>query len=505
MLIPLQFPPGFLKNGTPYQRRGRWIDGNLVRWYQGSIRAIGGWLRRTTFTGVEIPALIADATLEAIRDGFAWRSLSQEQNLVFGSNLKLYHISQIGAVTDVTPVGVTTSAKDALTASGYGLGPYGLGAYGVENDLGAFEPVPPNRWAFDNFGEILLTCQRGVGPLYELAIGTLVLSSVTNAPSACQDVIVTDQRIVFTLGADMEPRLAKWSDVSNRTQWTAAVSNQAGDYTLPGSGKLLRALKVLNQIFILGEADAYVAQYLGPPYVFGFELAARNCGPLSAEAIAGTEKFALWWGNRQFWSFDGAVANLPCDVMEFLQRDVDFTQKSKITAFSNQQYSEVWWLYQSLSTTTTEVDSYVAYNYVDNTWWTGRLNRTVGVDIGTLGTPTMVRADGVIFLHELKGVATGAETPYIESGGVEVAGGNKNMAVRYIFPDTEASGDVTMTMYGKQFPSDTEYTYGPYVYNNPTPTRALGREIRFRFDGASVNFEVGVMRADVAPVGGGYR
>ena len=504
MLIPLQFPPGMYKNGTPYQRKGRWQDGNLVRWYEGSIRAIGGWLRRQTGAGTDIPTLIADPTVEAIRDGFSWRSLNQDQNVVFGSNMKLYHMSQVGAITDITPVGVTVSDKDAIAASGYGLGPYGFGAYGVENDLGAFEPIPPNRWAFDNFGEVLLTCQRSVGPLYELDLNTLTLSNVTNAPADCQDVIVTDQRIVFTIGADQEPRLVKWSDAANRTQWASSISNQAGDYTLQGSGKLLRSINVLKQVLIVGETDAYVAQYIGPPYVYGFDLVGRNCGPICAEAVVGTEKFAMWWGNRQFWMFDGALQQVPCDVMEFLMRDHDPTQVAKITAVTNQRFSEIWWFYQSQSTTTTEVDSYVMFNYRDGTWWTGRLDRTAAIDSGTLSRPVMVSSGGLIYNHELRGVTVDG-TPFIESGPVDIANGERNVALRYIYPDTETLGDISMTVFAKQFPSDTEYTYGPYVYNNPTPTRVLGREIRFRFTGESVNFEIGVMRAEVAPMGNGQR
>jgi hypothetical protein len=390
MLIPLSIPPGIYKNGTPYQRRARWIDGNLVRWYEGSIRAIGGWLRRQTSAGVDIPALFADPTLEAVRDGFAWRSLAQDQHIVFGSNLKLYHLGQTGTITNITPVGVTTSDKDAEFPTGYGFGPYGSGAYGVENDLSAFEPVPPQRWAFDNFGEILLACQRGVGPMYELNADTLVISNVTNAPTDCQDLIVTDQRIVFTIGSGGEPRLVKWSDTADRNEWTSAVDNQAGDYTLQGSGKLFRAINVLKQVLILGETDAYTAQYIGPPYVYGFDLAGRNCGPLAAEAVVGTDRFAIWWGNRQFWTYDGAIQAIPCDVMEFLMADVNFGQASKITAVTNQSFSEIWWLYQSNTSTTTDVDSYVMYNHVDKTWWTGRIDRTAGIDRGTISRSVMV-------------------------------------------------------------------------------------------------------------------
>lgn len=42
-LFPLAFPPGIYRNGTEYQSKGRWYDANLIRFYEGTIRPIGGW------------------------------------------------------------------------------------------------------------------------------------------------------------------------------------------------------------------------------------------------------------------------------------------------------------------------------------------------------------------------------------------------------------------------------------------------------------------------------
>ena len=47
MYIPLKLPPGIYRNGTQYQSAGRWYDANLVRWYDGTLRPIGGWRKRT--------------------------------------------------------------------------------------------------------------------------------------------------------------------------------------------------------------------------------------------------------------------------------------------------------------------------------------------------------------------------------------------------------------------------------------------------------------------------
>jgi hypothetical protein len=48
--LPLSLPPGYFKNGTPYQAQNRWTDGNLVRFLDGTIRAVGGWRRMAACT-----------------------------------------------------------------------------------------------------------------------------------------------------------------------------------------------------------------------------------------------------------------------------------------------------------------------------------------------------------------------------------------------------------------------------------------------------------------------
>jgi len=453
-LLPLDLPLGMYKNGTPYTRLGRWSDGNLVRWHDGAIRPIGGWQRRTDNTATNISALVSDPADEVIRDIYAWSDLSLDQQVVLSSNRGIYHLSQTGTVTDITPGGYTGSDKDASVQAGYGQNPYGVGVYGAGNNLVATKPIPPDRWYYGTFGEVLLTGVRGDGTMYELDLGTLTLSGVTNAPSDVQDLCVTQERQVFAIGGGGQPRRVQASEVEDRTQWTAATDNQVIDRTLTGTGR--------------------------------------------------TDRFAVWWGERNFWVFDGAVQVLNCDVIDYLYADLEPNQVSKITAFTNTDFSEIWWLYQSLGSTTDEVDSYVVWNYKENHWNTGKLDRTTGYDKGVLLTPIMVDSDGQIWNHELDAVLPDG-TVFVETGAIELGSGDKNMAVRYIYPDNENQSDVTFELIGRQFPNDTEYTYGPYPYNNPVPTRALGRTVKVKVNFETAASELGKLRLDIAPIGTGKR
>ena len=50
MLIPLSFPPGVYRAGTEYQSKGRFYDANLVRWFEGNLRPVGGWRSKSAST-----------------------------------------------------------------------------------------------------------------------------------------------------------------------------------------------------------------------------------------------------------------------------------------------------------------------------------------------------------------------------------------------------------------------------------------------------------------------
>lgn len=542
-LTPVKLPAGMFKNATPYQKVGRWVDGNLVRWRDRVVQSMGGWASRFVSPtsgevdgrtiAYEVPddydggdassttsdiidgggaadlvvvPLIASLFDECVRDIYAWRSNSQDQHMVLGTNKRLLHISQLDVITDITPAEATESGKDPSFVAGYGRNPYGFGAYGVANDLFSADPLPPQRWGYSEFGEFLVFLQRGFGPLYVFNPNTMLVDAVPDAPEEAVDVAVTDQRIVMTVGGVGAPRQVTWSDQEDYTDWTPTTINQAGSQTLTGVGRLLRAVPVLGQTLIVGENDVHVGSYLGAPFMFGFKLAGKNCGPYNPEAVLGTERFVAWWGRTSFWMYDGSLTSLDCSVMEFLELDVDQSMVSKIFSMSIHQYNEVWWMYQSRDTTTTEVDSYVIWNYRTNTWNCGRLSRTAGVDAGVARFPLMASPEAELYSHEQTGVTPVGDV-FVETGPLDVASGDVNLAIAAIYPDTAEFGQVTVTAIAKQFPTGREIAFGPYAYNNPTDMRAIGREIRLRYrltEGAQ-RLTVGDMRIDAIVNGTGRR
>lgn len=105
-LLQITPPAGIVKNGTDYSNKGRWVDGNLVRFENGYLKAVGGWdkLRDVPLTGTPIGM-------------YAYKDNSGDEVLAIGTRQRVYAIYQ-DALYDITPIRTTNSSlTDIFTAS----------------------------------------------------------------------------------------------------------------------------------------------------------------------------------------------------------------------------------------------------------------------------------------------------------------------------------------------------------------------------------------------------
>jgi hypothetical protein len=490
-LIPLNLPPGVYRNGTDYQSKGRWRDSSLVRWYENTMRPVGGWRKRSNsaFSGL-------------CRGLIAWRNNANTRWIGIGTHSKLYAMSESGTLTDITPSGYTVGDPDAILNLGYGGGGYGLFSYGTARaDSGTVTPA--TTWSLDTWGEYLLGCASKDGKIYEWDLNTandaVVLS---NAPTGNKAVLVTAERFVFALGASSNARKVAWSDQEDNNTWTPAVTNQAGDIDLETSGSIVCGKRLRGVNLIFTDVDVHTAQYQGPPYVYGFERIAGGCGVISAQSVAAVESVAYWWSPSGFFMYDGFVRPIKCDVLDYIKDNISQTQRSKVYAVANNQYGEVWWFYPSVNST--ECDSYVVYNYREQHWSIGTMARTAGTDRGVFSYPIMVSPDGYVYEHEV-GVSYDGAAPYARSGPIELGDGERLLVAKQIIADEDTQGSVSLQFFTKFAPNGTETSKSYTIDSIYTPVRFTGRQVEMKITGASpaTDWRVGTMRLDA--VAGGMR
>lgn len=489
-LIPLQIPPGIYRNGTDLQQASRWRDSNLIRWVDNTMKPVGGWKKRSV-----------TAADNKIRGLITWVTNSDVRYIAAGTYANLYAYNAAGTRYDITPTGFTSGREDANAYTGYGAGAYGYDEYGVgRQDITTIDAA--TTWSLDTWGEYLVACSSDDGKIYEWQTDTAVIAAVlSNAPTNNIGIVVTDERFLFALGAGGDPRKVQWCDKENNNLWTPAATNEAGDILLQTAGNIMCGITVKGQTLIITDIDAHTATYQGPPYVYGFERVGTACGIASKKAVATTDFGALWMGKKAFFSYSGgAVSRLQSDVSDYVFSDINESQISKAFAVTNSRYSEVWWFYPSQDAT--ECNRYVSFNYLENTWAIGQLDRTAGVDQGAFRYPFFASASDNHFYDHEKGFVYDSLTPYAESGPISIGNGDQVACVTEMIPDEKTQGDVNVTFKTRFYPNDVESSHGPFSMSSPTSMRFTGRQIRMRVEGQRLSdWRVGVNRLDIMPGG----
>ena len=170
-LLPLDIPAGFYRNGTDIEQSGRWRDGSLVRWLDGSLRPVGGWsVRKNGFSA------------NPVRGMHSWQSNNGTAWLAGGTADELIVMTGAGVRYDITPDDLASGRVDASVLTGYGYNFYGTGIFGQPRPV-TTDSIPEEStiWVLDNFGEQLIALCSTDGRLLVWDLTTTVGSElITN-------------------------------------------------------------------------------------------------------------------------------------------------------------------------------------------------------------------------------------------------------------------------------------------------------------------------------------
>jgi len=487
-LFPIAIPPGIKRGGTEYASKGAWYDAFLARWTEaGLLKPILGNRLRSSNP--------ANKVTGAARSILTWADNSALTWIGIGTHNKWFISARDGTVFDITPVGFIAGRVDAVAAGGYSDGKYGDDDYGTPRpDSTRIQQA--TQWTQDTFGENLVGVSPDDGIIYQWVppnTGTHGVA-VSGAPT-CKAIVVTPEGFLFAL-ASTDPRTLSWSDQRDNTVWTPAPTNQAGDFTLQTQGKIMCGKVVKGGTLILTDLDAHFATFIGGNDVYSIDRVGKACGAISRQCVAAIDTQAVWMGKKGFWIYNGGtVSALPCDVQDYVFSDFNSLQASKTYAVSNSVNSEVEFYY--CSDASIEIDRCVIWNTKFGYWNIGRPPRTCGTDSGVLEYPVMVDANGLIYEHEV-GFDYGSDTPFAETGPIELGNGDNMVTCLGMIPDEKTSGQVSVGFKGKYEPNGAEYVFGPYTLTAKTDFRIQARQLKLRYTGTVLgDWRVGQSRIDV--------
>ena len=399
-------------------------------------------------------------------------------------------------------------------------------------------------WSHDNFGEDLIINPRDGGLFYwdrttgltaravELSATTL-LDGETSVPQICKQIIVSDSdRHVIAFGCDalgasltttqgngvQDPLLIRFSSQENPVDWFPTTTNTAGEIRLGGGSEFMQAVETKEQILVFTNKSLHAMKFIGPPFTFGIKELAKNITIISPSSAIAVDDSVYWMGVDTFYIYAGQTQQIPCSVKDKVFLDFNFEERDKVHAGVNSEFSEIIWFYPSLNST--EIDKYVTYNYLENVWYFGTLNRQAWLDRGIKTLP-IATGGQYLYNHEVGFDDDGsAMTSFVESAPMALGDGGKLAFVNRIIPDVNFSGSTSInpsvdftvkarTNSGSGFTqTDTETsqrssTSPVEVYTDKLDLRVRGRTFALRVESTSLGtkFKLGTPQVNIVPDG----
>lgn len=489
---------------------------------------------------------IGSTSTDALR---IWNQNNFGEDLIYGprGGPLYYWNANIGltgstfTVTIATPAVVTAtinlSEGDAFTFTTTGALPTGLvvgTVYYARNVSGTtfnLSATPSGA---------LINTTGTQSPTHSISPRGVPVSSLTGAsdvPLSQNYFLVSDaSRFTICFGTNdylsttFDPMLVRWSDQESVTNWTPAVTNQAGSLRLSHGSKIVTAMQSRQEILIWTDSSLYSLQYLGPPYVWGNQLLADNVSIAGPNASAIASGVVYWMGIDKFYKYDGRTNTLRCDLRQYIFQNINVAQSDQIFASTSEGFNEVWWFYCSADSNT--IDKYVIYNYLEDAWYYGTMARTAWLDSGLRQFPIAATYTYNIVNQE-SGVndnETGTELPinaYITSSEFDIGDGHNFGFVWRMLPDitfrgseTSPTPQVTMTLLPLQN-SGSGYNVPPSVggvdygtvarigtytveqFTGQINTRVRGRQMAFKVESDQIGtaWQLGAPRIDIRPDG----
>jgi hypothetical protein len=255
---------------------------------------------------------------------------------------------------------------------------------------------------------------------------------------------------LIALGADpissgsrtgtIDPMLVAFSDQENPLEFEPLATNTAGSLRLSSGSSIVGGIKARQEILIWTDTSLYSMSFIGPPLTFAINLINEGAGLIGPKAAANSPKGVFYMSKKGFYFYNGSVQKLPCSVQDYVFSDLDESQAYKCFAGLNEEFSEVWFFYPSVTDNETEISRYVIYNYEESSWSIGSLERYSWLSAGVLDKPLAAGEESTtkrIYEHE-KGFnndESAMDGVFVESADIDIADGDRFVFLKRILPD----------------------------------------------------------------------
>ena len=475
--------------------------------------------------------------------GISNSSLDAQYEIIEITNADAYTIQSSGtANATVTTTGncdieyqLSIGPDQQTFGFGWGTGTWNLSTWSTPRSTSNVT-LDMRQWSMNNWGEDLIITQRdGSTYLWNTSDGLTdnPATLIANAPTASTlSVVSTETRHLICMGTEttigdtgtQDKMFIRFSDQENFNSFQPNVTNSAGSQRIAGGSEIRCARPAKGTILIWTDTTMHSMSFIGPPFIFGFRQLGNDCGAVGLNSAIVVDDIAYWMSDGQFFRDAGAVQEIPCSILNYVFDDINKTQYGQVYAGQTSDFSEIIWYYCSINSD--QIDRYVIYNYLENSWYFGNLARSTYQDNGVEQNPlateylsnstanTYVTINGLtpgrslIYRHEDGVDADGsAITSFIESGDGDIADGENFSFINKVIPDFKnQTGNANITISTRDYPNSSNTTGETITVSNTTSfynTRTRGRQssVKIESDELGSNWRFGTLRINIRPDG----
>ena len=489
--------------------------------------------------GAKVGDFVTLSNVSATVGGLTAATLDAEYQVLSLANVNAYTVESSGtANANAGPTANCTASYQlnigpSTQTFGYGWGAstWNTGTWGTPRSSSSVV-LDTRLWSINDWGEDLVITEKD-GATYEWDTSAGMTNNratiVANAPTnSTLSIVSTETRHVVCMGTEttigntgtQDKMFIRWSDQENYNQWSPNVTNSAGSQRIGGGSEIRCAKASKGNILIWTDTTMQSMSFIGPPFIFGFRQLGNDCGAVGLNSAIVIDDIAYWMSDGQFFRYAGSVQEIPCPILNHVFDNINKTQYPQVYAAQNSNFSEVMWYYCSSSSD--QCDRYVIYNYLENSWYFGTMDRSTyqdnGVELNPLATEYLSTSNvntistingltegrSLIYAQESGVNADGAALPaYIQSGDGDIADGETFSFINKVIPDFQnQTGNTIITLNVKDYPNDSNTVGETLTVNNTTRfvnTRIRGRQSSIKIQNNDVgdNWRFGTLRVNI--------
>jgi len=222
-------------------------------------------------------ATFSAAAAENLTTLVAGKTPTNTTKLFAAGSTKIYDVSGIGALTDVSKSGGYTPNSN--------------------ND----------RFRFTQFGNVIIgTNNSDPMQAYTLGTSTAFADLAASAP-VCKYLTVVRDFVVTaftTESSTVYPARVRWSGINAETSWGSSQVTQADYQDIPDGGQIV-GIRGGEFGLVFLEKGISRMSYVGTPFIFQFDNISRGKGCIAAGSIAQTQGVSFFLSDDGFYMCDG--------------------------------------------------------------------------------------------------------------------------------------------------------------------------------------------------------